>query len=123
MEAAFDEGDHKKRRKPTKSIAARRKVTGFVRRSDLGKAMGETSDGVIRGTFRPPIFGWYRRLQGVEMERTSNSSNASNSSNSSSAEKSWKNVVHVEVGMGDGDGDNDDGGDEDCRLMRQGYEQ
>lgn len=98
MEAAFDEGENRKKKKPTKSIAARRRVTGFVRRSDLGKAMGETSDGVIRGAFRPPIFGWYRRLQEVEMERTSDSSNASNSSNSSRAEKSWKNV-HVEVGM------------------------
>lgn len=75
MEAAFDEGENRKMTKPKKSIAARRRVVVFVRRNDLGNAMGKTSDGVIRGAFQPPIVGLYRRLPGVEMERTGDSSN------------------------------------------------
>lgn len=95
MAAVLEEGEKRKMRKPKKSKAARRRVMGFVLRNDLGKAMGETSDGLIRGAFQPPIFWFwfwfwlYGTLQGVEMEMEMEIERTRDSSKS---ENSWKHV-------------------------------
>ena len=65
MDAAFEEGESTKKRKPRKSNAARARVIEFVRRNDRGNAMGETSNGFTRRAFQPPIVVYQSTLQEV----------------------------------------------------------